>query len=64
MNHLPTHRSAQLGRTWPTSWSASDYDPIEMPAWRRRRLEQAASVLLATVLGALIAVALISWWSA
>jgi hypothetical protein len=53
MNRLPLHRSAQSGRTFNRSWTASDFDPIERPArhpWRAADLVIAA-LAVATLAG-------------
>ena len=63
MNKLPLHRSAQAGRTWSTTWSASDFDPIQAYP-RIPRQQQAAGVVLAIVIGIVGAVALVHWLAA
>lgn len=63
MNALPKHRSAQAGRTWSTTWSASDFDPIQAYP-RATATERALGVVMAVVIGVVGAVSLIHWWAA
>lgn len=63
MNHLPQHRSAQAGRTFDRSWSASDFDPIQAYP-RVSGTERALGVVVAVVIGIVGAVSLVHWWAA
>ena len=63
MNALPKHRSAQTGRTWDRTWSASDFDPVQCYP-RVSSTERALGVVLAIVIGIVGAVALVHWWAA
>lgn len=63
MNRLPHHRSAQAGRTFDRSWSASDFDPVQRYP-RASATERALGVVVAVVIGIVGAVALVHWWAA
>ena len=63
MNSLPKHRSAQAGRTFDRSWSASDFDPVQCYP-RASATERALGVVVAVVIGIVGAVALAHWWAA
>ena len=61
MNHLPEHRRAIAGRTWRESWNAADMDPIQLPP--PRRLERVADVIAACVVGLLLGLLAVHWFS-
>lgn len=58
MTRLPEHRRALYGRTWPTSYTHADFDPISHYKRGLPLTDRVAGVLLAVFIGAALALAL------
>ena len=58
---LPEHRRIITGNSFARTWSAAEHDPIDRPP--SRRLERVADVMAAIVIGVLLALLAVQWFS-